>query len=132
MDLRAFMHRYAGEIGGEYNEYSPEFMIIIVPVSGGRAQTVLAEVRQSELYNRKVVMFSSKVCPAGPEIDYRSLLSQANFLSYSSFVILDNYLQVRAGADFDYIGESQLKEMLQEVANIADQYEMKITGSDVQ
>ncbi|MEI9920284.1 MAG: hypothetical protein WDO14_16035 [Bacteroidota bacterium] len=132
MDLRAFMRRYAEEIGGEYNEYSPEFIIIIIPVSGGRAQTVLAEVRQSDLYNRKVIVFSSKVCPAGNELDYRSLLSQTSFLTYSRFAVIENYLQVQAAADYDHVGESTIKEMIQEVANVADQFELKITGADVQ
>jgi hypothetical protein len=132
MDLRAFMSRYADEIGGNFNEYAPELMIMIVPVSGGRAQTVTCEIRHSDLYNRKVVMLSSKICPAGPEIDYRSLLSQTNYLSYSRFAITDNYLQVQASADHSDIGESHLKEMLQEVANVADQFELKITGADVQ
>jgi len=132
MDLRAFLRRYADEIGGEYNEYSPEFIIIIIPVSGGRAQTVLAEVKTNDLYNRRLVTFTSKVCPAQNEIDYRSLLAQTSFLNYSRFVIVENYLQVQAVAPFDSIAEAAVKEMLQEVANVADQFELKITGTDVQ
>jgi hypothetical protein len=132
MDLRAFMRRYTDEIGGGYNEYSSEFMIAIIPVSGGRAQTVLAEVRTNELYNRKLITFTSKVCPAQNEIDYRSLLAQTSFLNYSRFVIVENYLQVQAVAPYDSIGEAEVKEMLQEVANVADQFELKITGADVQ
>ena len=132
MDLRAFMRRYAEEIGGEYNEYAPEFVIIIVPVSGGRAQTVLAEIRQNELYNRKLITFTSKVCPATNEMDYRALLSQTSFLNYSRFVISENYLQVQAVSPYDNIDENAIKEMLQEVANVADQFEMKIIGADVQ
>lgn len=132
MELRNFMRRFAEEIGGEYNEYSPEYIIIIVPVSGGRAQTVLGEVRLNELYNRKLITFSSKVCPAGDDINYRSLLSQTGFLNYSRFVILENYLQVQAVAAFDNLVEGTVKEMVQEVANVADQFEMKITGADVQ
>jgi len=132
MDLRAFMRRYAEEIGGEYNEYAPEFVIIIVPVSGGRAQTVLGEVRTNELYNRKLITFSSKVCPAHPDMDYKSLLTQTSFLNYSRFVIIENYLQVQAVAPYDNIGESAVREMLQEVANVADQFELKLTGADVQ
>lgn len=132
MDLKAFMRRYADEIGGEYNEYSPEFMIVIVPVSGGRAQTVLAEVRTNELYNRKLMTFTSKVCPAQNDIDYRSLLTQTGFLNYSRFVIAESYLQVQAVAPYDGIAEAAIKEMLQEVANVADQFELKITGADVQ
>lgn len=132
MDLRATMRRYAEEIGGEYNEYSPEYVIIIVPVSGGRAQTVLGEVRTNELYNRKLMTFTSKVCPAQSDIDYRSLLAQTSFLNYSRFVIAENYLQVQAVAPYESIGEPTVKEMLQEVANVADQFELKITGADVQ
>ena len=132
MDLRTVIRRYAEEIGGEYNEYAPEYIIIIVPVSGGRAQTVLGEVRQNDLYNRKLITISSKVCPAGAEMDYRSLLTQTSFLNYSRFVILENYLQVQAVAAFDSLAEGTIKEMVQEVANVADQFEMKITGADVQ
>ncbi len=132
MDLRKFMARYADEIGGQYNEYSPEHIIIIVPVSGGRAQTVLADVRDNELYNRKLISFTSKVCPAQPEMDYRSLLTQTSFLNYSRFVIQENYIQVQAVAAYDNISESTVKEMVQEVANVADQFELRITGADVQ
>jgi hypothetical protein len=132
MDLRAFMRRLADEIGGDYNEYAPEFVIIIVPVSGGRAQTVVGEVRNNDLYNRKLITISSKVCPATNDMDYRSLLLQTSFLNYSRFVIIENYLQVQAVAAFDGISEGAVKEMVQEVANVADQFELKITGADVQ
>jgi hypothetical protein len=132
MDLRSFMRRYADEIGGEYNEYAPEFIIIIVPVSGGRAQTVVSEVRNNDLYNRKLITISSKVCPAQNDMDYRSLLSQTSFLNYSRFVIIENYLQVQAVGAFDGIADVTVKEMIQEVANVADQFELRITGADVQ
>jgi hypothetical protein len=132
MDLRTFMRRFAEEIGGEYNEYAPEYIIIIVPVSGGRAQTVLGEVRHNDLYNRKLITFSSKVCPATTEMDYRALLAQTGFLNYSRFVILENYLQVQAVSAFENIAEATVREMVQEVANVADQFELKITGADVQ
>lgn len=132
MDLRAFMTRFAQEIGGEYNEYAPEFIIIVVPVSGGRAQTVTSEVRHNDLYNRKLITVTSKVCPAQNEMDCRSLLAQTNFLNYSRFVISENYLQVQAVAAFESINDATLKEMIQEVANVADQFELKLTGADVQ
>jgi hypothetical protein len=132
MDLKSFMTRHAQEIGGEYNEYAPELFIIIVPVSGGRAQTVVGEIRHNDLYNRKLITFSSKVCPAQNEMDYRSLLSQTSFLNYCRFVIIENYLQVQAVAAYDGISEPTVKEMIAEVANVADQFELKLTGADVQ
>lgn len=132
MNLRNVISKLATEIGGEYNEYSPEHIIIIVPVSGSRAQTVLADIRFNELYNRNLVSFTSKVCPAQPEMDYRSLLAQTNFLNYGRFVIQENYLQVQAVAAADNLSDSTIKEMIQEVANVADQFELRITGADVQ
>lgn len=132
MDLRSFMRRYADEIGGQYTEYDPEHAIIIVPVSGGRAQTVLSSVNVNKLYNRKLICVSSKICPAQQDLDFRMLLSQSAFLNYSRFVIAENYLQVEAVASYDNLQEDVLKEIVQEVANIADQFEMKLTGADVQ
>lgn len=126
------MQRYAEEIGGQFMEYDPDHSIIVVPVSGGRAQTVLGEVRKNELYNRKLVCFVSKVCPAQPELDYRAILAQTAFLNYCRFVIREGYLQLEAVAALDQSGEDALKEMIQEVANVADQFEMKLTGADVQ
>ena len=59
------------------------------------------------------------------------LLEQTAFFNYCRFVINQNYLQVEAVASFDNLTEETIKEMLQEVANLADQYEMKLTGSDI-
>ena len=132
MDLRMFMRRYADEIGGQYTEYDPEHAIIIVPVSGGRAQTVLSSVSHNQLYNRKLLSISSKVCPAQQEIDFRMLLSQSAFLNYSRFVIEENYLKVEVVASLDNLSDDVVKEMVQEVANVADQFELKLTGADVQ
>lgn len=131
MNLSHFMRQYAEEIGGQCTEYSPEFSIIIVPVSGGRFQTVIGTIRQSELYNRKLLGFTSKVCPVQPHMDWKMLLEQTAFFNYSRFTISENYVQVEAVTALDSINHDALKEMLQEVANLADQYEMKLTGADV-
>jgi len=131
MDVSLFMRKYSEELGVQYTEYSPEHSIIIVPVSGGRYQTVIGTVRQSELYNRPLLGFQSKVCPVQAGIDWQMLLEQTSYFSHSRFIIADNYLQVEAVASMDGITENTLKEMLQEVANLADQFEMKLTGADV-
>jgi uncharacterized protein YpmB len=46
-------------------------------------------------------------------------------------VIRDNQVQVEAVAAVDGVSEEAIKEMVQEVANRADQLEMELTGSDV-
>jgi hypothetical protein len=131
MDLIAFMKRYADQIGGQYTEYNASQSIVIVPLSGSRYQTVIGIVRKNELYNRKLITLSSKVCAVGPHLDMKMLLEQTAFFNYARFVIRENYLQVEAVSGYDNAVEEELKEMIQEVANLADQYEMKLTGADV-
>jgi hypothetical protein len=125
------MKRYAEQIGGQFTEYNAAQSIVIVPVSGGRFQTVIGIVRKNEVHNRKLITLSSKVCPVGPHLDLKMLLEQTAFFNYTRFVIRENYLQVEAVAGYDNAVEDEIKEMIQEVANLADQYEKKLTGADV-
>ncbi len=131
MDLSALMKKYALQIEGQYAEYDQTQSIIIVPVSGGRFQTVLGKITQNDLYNRKLISLNSKVCSIRPGIDYKMLLEQTIYFNYCRFVIKDNYLQIEAVASLIGISEETIKEMVQEVANLADQFEMKLTGVDV-
>ena len=131
MDLTAFMKRYADEIRGQYIEYTQTLSVIVVPVSGNRYQSVMGTIKQSSLYNRKVIIFTSKVCPMNGSIDFKMLLEQTAFFNYCRFMISENYLQVEAVSSLTGVTDDDIKEMLQEVANIADQYEMKISGTDV-
>lgn len=131
MDITAFMKKYADEIKGQFISYNPTMSVIVIPVSGNRFQTVLGNIRQSTLYNRKVITFTSKVCPLSNSIDFRMLLEQTAFFNYCRFMIAENYLQVEAVSSLTGVSEDDIKEMLQEVANLADQYEMKLTGADV-
>lgn len=131
MDLPAFMRKYADQIGGQYTEYDPSHSVIIVPVSGSRFQTVLGTIKKNDLYNRSLIALSSKVCALKPNMDFKMLLEQAAYFNYCRFVITDNYLMVESVNALDGITENTVKEMLQEVANLADQYELKLTDSDI-
>ncbi len=131
MDLTAFMKKYADQINGQYIEYNKTLSVIIIPVAGNRFQTVMGNIKQSSLYNRKVITFTSKVCPMNDLIDFKMLLEQTAFFNYCRFMISENYLQVEAVSSMDGVSEDDIKEMLQEVANLADQYEMKLTGADI-
>jgi hypothetical protein len=131
MDLTAIMKNYAEQIGGQFTQYDSLQSIIIMPVSGGRFQTVLGTIKKNELYNRQLISLNSKVCSASLSIDYKMLLEQTAFFNYCRFAINQNYLQVEAVASLDNLTEETIKEMLQEVANLGDQYEMKLTGSDI-
>jgi len=131
MDLSAVMKKYADQIGGQFTEYDHAQSIIIMPVSGGRYQTVLGTVIQNDLYNRKLISLHSKICNIKPGIDYQMLLEQTAYFNYCRFIIKENYLQVEAVASLIGITEETIKEMVQEVANLADQFELKITGADI-
>jgi hypothetical protein len=131
MDFTAFMKKYADQINGQYIEYNTSLSVIIVPVAGNRFQTVMGNIKQSALYNRKVITFTSKVCPMNESIDFKMLLEQTAFFNYCRFMISENYVQVEAVSALEGSSEDDIKEMLQEVANLADQYEMKLTGADI-
>jgi hypothetical protein len=131
MDLPIILKKYADQIGGQYTDYDPLNSIIIVPVSGSRFQTILGTIRQNDLYNRKLVSLTSKVCALNPSVNFQYLLEQTAFFNYCRFVIREGYLQVEAVSALENLSEESVKEMIQEVANLADQYELKLTGSDV-
>ncbi len=131
MDLSTLMKKYAEQIGGQYTEYDHAQSIIIVPVSGGRYQTVLGTITQNDLYNRKLISLNSKICSIKPDIDYKMLLEQTAYFNYCRFMVKDNYLQVEAVASLIGLSEETIKEMVQEVANLADQFELKLTGMDI-
>ncbi len=131
MNLIPFMKTYADQIGGQYTEYDPTHSIIIVPVSGDRFQTVIGTIKKNELYNRSMITFSSKVSSAKIGLDYTMLLEQSAFFNYCRFIISDSFLKIEALAAVDGITEDTVKEMIQEVANLADQYEFKLTGTDI-
>ena len=131
MDLSLFMKKYAEQISGQYIEYNKTLSVIIIPVAGNRFQTVMGNIKVSTLYNRKVITFTSKVCPIQDSLDFKMLLEQTAFFNYCRFMIAENYLQVEAVSALEGSSEDDIKEMLQEVANLADQYEMKLTGADI-
>ncbi|HRG78048.1 MAG TPA: hypothetical protein PL167_00495 [Cyclobacteriaceae bacterium] len=125
------MKKYADQIGGQFTEYDPSHSIIIVPVSGNRFQTVVGTIRKNDLYNRSLITLNSKVCAVKAGIDFKMLLEQSAYFNYCRFIITENHLQIEAVTALDTVTESTIQEMLQEVANLADQYELKLTDTDI-
>ncbi|MBN8575349.1 MAG: hypothetical protein J0L66_00325 [Cytophagales bacterium] len=129
MDLTAFMKKYADQTGGQFTQYDPSHSIIIVSLPEGRFQTVIGTIRQGN--NQKQINLNSKVCEVKPGLDFKGLLEQAAAFTYSRFIISDNHLQLETTAQLDTVSEASLTAMLQEVASLADQYEHKLTDSDI-
>lgn len=131
MDLNAFMQNYADEINGQYSEYDSNKSIIIVPLPDERYQTVLGHLKHSNRYNKVGIEFTSKVCPFREGLNLKQLLEENAQLNHAKFVLVDNYLNVEASCFLDTATEELLKEIIQEVANVADEYEFKLTGEDI-
>lgn len=130
-DLVQLLENYASETGGQFNSFSSHEMAIIVPAGPERFQTVHAEIRQ--INNRPLLSFASKICPVTPDLSYETLLELVQRFSYSRLYIYEGYLQVEALVPAPHsVPLEVLKFMIQEVANIADQYEKKLTGRDVE
>jgi hypothetical protein len=126
-----FMVRLADEIGGQYSEYDSSKSVIIVPLQDNRFQAVLGVVKYNEKFNKTAIEFSSKVCKFTEDIDLKELLIENAKTIYARFVIMDGYLKVEGSAFLENINENGLKEILIEIAYKADEWELKLTGLDV-
>ena len=126
-----FMVRLADEIGGQYSEYDSSKSVIIVPLQDNRFQAVLGVVKYNDKFNKTAIEFSSKVCKFTEDIDVKELLLENAKTIYARFIIADGYLKVEGSAFLENINENGLKEILIEIANKADEWELKLTGLDV-
>jgi len=126
-----FMERIANEIGGQYSEYDKSKSVIIVPLPDNRYQAVVGVVKHNEKFNKTGVEFSSKVCALNKDIDLKELLVENSKTCYAKLVIVDDYVKVEGSTFLENVNEGGLREILVEVANVADDWEYKLTGLDV-
>lgn len=132
MDFNSFMQKFADEIDGQYSEYDNNRSVIVVKLPDERFQAVVGKKYKHEKYEREVIEFTSKVCHVNENIDYASILRETQSLIHGKFIIgEDDYLKVESVTYLDNCTEELLKEVIIEVANVADEYEFKITGKDV-
>lgn len=130
MNLQEALEAYAEKSDSRFIRYNDEISIVIVPVSGGRNQKVVVTLVQNDLYNRKMVLISSQVCPVSENSDLKKLLEQSAHFNYCRFVIRENNIEVEAVADASGVAAAVIGEMITETANLADQFEMTLTGKD--
>lgn len=126
-----FMERHAEEIGGQFSEYDQSKSVIIVPLEENRFQAVLGVIKYNEKYNKTGIEFSSKVCPYSDDIDCKQLVIENAKTCYAKFVIVDDFVKVEGSTFLETIMEEGLKEIIREVAQLADEWELKLTGLDV-
>jgi hypothetical protein len=129
MNLSVTMEKLADEIDGKFLEYSTENTIITVPVSRHRYQNVTGYLLNRN--HTKVVEFMSRVCELNDDIDHKAMLELNQELFYSKVVIHEGYLKVAAAALLDHCTEDLIKDMVLEVARVADDLEHHLVGADV-
>jgi len=125
------MEKIANEIGGQFSEYDKSKSVIIAPLEGNRYQAVVGVVKHNEQLNRTRIEFSSKVCQLTDTIDLKELLMENAKTCYARFVVVDDYIRVEGSTFLESVNESGLKEIIEEVARMADTWELKLTGMDV-
>ncbi len=130
-NFNAFMERHADEIGGQFSEYDHSKSVIIVPLRENRFQAVLGVMKFNEKFGKIGVEFSSKVCPFSDEIDCKQLVIENAKTCYAKFVIVDDFIKVEGSVFLETIREDGLKEIIKEVAQLADEWELRLTGLDV-
>ncbi len=131
MDINYTIKQYADQIGGQFTDYDHSKSVIVIPLDKSRFQTVLATSQKSQVSGRDQTVFTSKVCEYKKDIDLKMLMEQNGSFDYSKFVLEDGYLKVEASCLNASASEAQVKEMIQEVAQLADHYEYKLTGQDI-
>jgi hypothetical protein len=129
MNLSEIMERLADEIGGKSLEYTPENTIITVPVSRHRYQNVTGYLIDRP--QGRVIEFMSRVCELNNDIDHRAMLELNQELFYSKVIIHEGFLKVAAAALFEHCTEELISDMVLEVAAVADNLELQLTGANV-
>ena len=131
MNIMNYVQQYAEKIGGEFTDYDHTKSIVVVPIGSHRYQTVLVVTQSSPVSGRDQAIFASKVCEDTGDLDLRLLLEQNANFDYSKFVLEEGFLKIEASCLASSASEDQVREMIQEVAQLADHYELRFTGQDV-
>ena len=130
MDAVEYMRNYAKEIGGQFSAYDSNKSIIVVPLDQGRFQTVIGRIEEENLKN-PMLEISSKICRYKESIKLVELLIENANLQYSKFVILDDFLKIKASIRLESVSAEVIAEIVMEVAEVADQWEQRLAGVDV-
>jgi hypothetical protein len=128
-NLDKLLEDYANEIGGKVIPYTDNQSIVIMPTKHGRFQRVLAWTRKSSKHS--FLEFDSKVCEFSSTIDMQKYLTEAAGFTFSRIIIKEGFLQVASSVFVEEATNELIKDMVKEVAEIADDLEFQITGQDV-
>jgi len=129
MNLTTTMEKMALEIYGRFVEYSYRNTTIVIPVNQDRFHSVTGYLIDRP--QGTMLEFMSTVCTLHPEIDHRAMLELNQEFYYSKVIIHKGCLRVTATALYDHCTEDLVRNMILEVAHVADDLEMRILGYDI-
>lgn len=125
------MENFAKEVNGEFSAYDKSKSVIIIPLPENRFQTIVGLLRLNEIQEREIIAFSTVVCKLQPEINLEKLLRANAGFCHARFSISDETIKVEASVHLDNVTGEMLKEIILEVARIADEWELRLTGIDI-
>ncbi len=125
------MENFAQEVNGQFSPYDKSKSVIIIPLRENRFQTIVGLLRLNEIQEREIIAFSTIVCKLRSGIDLEKLLRANASFCHARFAITDETIKVEASVNLDNVTEPMLKEIIFEVAQVADEWELKLTGTDI-
>ena len=130
MEFSKFSQNLAQDIGADFTEYDANHSVLVVPLNDGRFQTIVVKLMEHPKFKKEVVRITSKVCYTSEDINYKELLTASDGYVHTNFTIEDEVLKVEASFFYESMDDEIMKEIVKEVASIADDWEFKITGVD--
>ena len=134
MDVSTFMQELAKALNGNFSQYDEATTITVVPLEDGRFQSVQGTLETLDDGLTQLMRFSSHVCPFHESLDFQHLLTENQQLHYAKFTVTDTFVQVESSIFIDFLSHQNmayLKNMMTEIAEVADAWEYKLTGLDV-
>lgn len=128
LNLDKILEDFANEVGGKVIPYTDSQSIIIMPTKHGRFQRVLGWSRISKSKKVKFLEFDSKVCEWNASIDMAKYLEEASGHTFSRLIIKEGFLQVASSVIVEHATADLIRDMVKEVAEVADDLEFEITG----
>ena len=131
MNFKKFAKKYASEINGDFRDYDEEQSVIVIQLEDERYQAVQGRIYRNSRYDCEVIQLKSTVCKISDVSDFEILLKASLEYVHSKFIVEDNFLRVEASYFMDSVNEMRVKQIIQEVGHLADEWELKITGKDI-
>jgi hypothetical protein len=129
--VQNYLKGLAEEINGKYTEYSGDIVIVTLPLADGRYQNVKGYITPRG--DGIMLEFRSKVCNLSevPDVNPLEFLEMNREFCYAKIMCEDGYLEVAASTKYELCTYDQVRYMIFEVAQTADNLEKKLTGVDV-